>query len=480
MSGKYEIVIGLEIHAELKTERKMFCGCLNNPDEKEPNKNVCPVCLAYPGTLPAANKKAVEEIIKIGIALKGEILPTAIFSRKNYFYPDLPKGYQITSQPNPFVLGGFIEIGDRKIEIDHIHLEEDTGTLAHRKDYSLVDFNRAGVPLMELVTKPCIESGFEARKFCEELQLILQYLEVSEANMEKGEMRCEVNISIREEGEKKFGTKVEIKNLNSFRAVEKSVEYEIERQKKVLEEGKRVIQETRGWDENKGETFSQREKEEAHDYRYFPEPDLPVFLTGDFELGRIKLGLPELPAGKRERLRREYNLIEEQTEILVNDKKLANFFEAAASELQVENTSVGYKTLYNYLVSDLIGLMNTKGVSFSELKITPENFVDLVSMIESGKIGSRVAKNVLLRMFETGADPKVVIVEEGLEQVSDEGRLRDVVLRVTGGNPNVVEDYKVGKEAGLKFLIGQAMKETRGKGNPEVLKKMFEKEIKKS
>jgi len=333
---------------------------------------------------------------------------------------------------------------------------------------------------MELVTKPCIESGFEARKFCEELQLILQYLEVSEANMEKGEMRCEVNISIREEGEKKFGTKVEIKNLNSFRAVEKSVEYEIERQKKVLEEGKRVIQETRGWDENKGETFSQREKEEAHDYRYFPEPDLPVFLTGDFELGRIKLGLPELPAGKRERLRREYNLIEEQTEILVNDKKLANFFEAAASELQVENTSVGYKTLYNYLVSDLIGLMNTKGVSFSELKITPENFVDLVSMIESGKIGSRVAKNVLLRMFETGADPKVVIVEEGLEQVSDEGRLRDVVLRVTGGNPNVVEDYKVGKEAGLKFLIGQAMKETRGKGNPEVLKKMFEKEIKKS
>ena len=235
MSGKYEIVIGLEIHAELKTERKMFCGCLNNPDEKEPNKNVCPVCLAYPGTLPAANKKAVEEIIKIGIALKGEILPTAIFSRKNYFYPDLPKGYQITSQPNPFVLGGFIEIGDRKIEIDHIHLEEDTGTLAHRKDYSLVDFNRAGVPLMELVTKPCIESGFEARKFCEELQLILQYLEVSEANMEKGEMRCEVNISIREEGEKKFGTKVEIKNLNSFRAVEKSVEYEIERQKKVLE-----------------------------------------------------------------------------------------------------------------------------------------------------------------------------------------------------------------------------------------------------
>lgn len=478
MEDKYKSVIGLEIHAELKTERKMFCGCLNNPEEAEPNKNVCPVCLAHPGTLPVANRKAIEKIIQIGLALRAEIPEKAIFSRKNYFYPDLPKGYQITSQPDPFAIGGFIEIDGRKIEIDHIHLEEDTGTLVHEKEATLVDFNRAGVPLMELVTKPCIESGKEARKFCEELQLVLRYLEASEANMEKGEMRCEVNISLMKEGDVKFGTKVEIKNLNSFRAVEKAVEFEIERQGKILDEGEKVKQETRGWDETRGETFSQRNKEEAHDYRYFPEPDLPIFVLVDFEPEKLDLEIPELPAEKRERIKKEYGLGEGQTEFLINEKKLANFFEQAASELKAEDKSVGYKTLYNYLATDLLGLMKAKGVWFSDLKITPENFVDLISLIESGKIGSRVAKDVLLKMFETGADPRVVIEEEGLEQVSDEGKLAEAVEKIIRENEAAVSDYKKGKEAALKFLIGQAMKELRGKGNPEVLTKMFKESIK--
>ncbi|MFA5173481.1 MAG: Asp-tRNA(Asn)/Glu-tRNA(Gln) amidotransferase subunit GatB [Candidatus Paceibacterota bacterium] len=478
MKKTYKPVIGLEIHAELKTERKMFCGCLNNPDEKEPNKNVCPVCLAHPGTLPVANRKAVEKIIQVGQALKAEIPERAVFSRKNYFYPDLPKGYQITSQPDPFAIGGFIEINGRKIEIDHVHLEEDTGTLVHEKEATLVDFNRAGVPLMELVTKPCIESGIEARKFCEELQLVLRYLEASEANMEKGEMRCEVNISLMKESDEKFGTKVEIKNLNSFRAVEKAIEFEMERQEKILDEGEKVRQETRGWDETKGETFSQRSKEEAHDYRYFPEPDLPVFMTANFEPEKLKLEIPELPAEKRKRFKKEYDLSSEQAESLALEMKMADFFEQAASELKTESDEIPFKTLYNYLASDLKGLMNAKGASFEELKITPENFADLVLMIESKEIGSRVAKDVLIKMFASGGDPRVIVKEEGLEQVSNEGELLETINKIIKENEAAVADYRKGKEAALKFLIGQAMKELKGKGNPEVLTKVFKENIK--
>jgi len=478
MKETYKPVIGLEIHAELKTERKMFCGCLNNPDEKEPNRNVCPVCLAHPGTLPVVNRRAVEKIIQVGQALKAKTPEKAVFSRKNYFYPDLPKGYQITSQPDPFAIGGFIEINGRKIEIDHIHLEEDTGTLVHEKKSTLVDFNRAGVPLMELVTKPCIESGIEARKFCEELQLILRYLEASEANMEKGEMRCEVNISLMQEGDKKFGTKVEIKNLNSFRAVEKAIEFEIKRQEKILKEGEKVRQETRGWDETKGETFSQRSKEEAHDYRYFPEPDLPVFMLADFELEKMRSQIPEMPDEKRERFKKEYGLSYDQAENLTLEMEMADFFEQAASEIKTESDKISFKTLYNYLASDLKGILNTRGTSFRELKITPENFADLVLMIESKEIGSRVAKDVLNKMFENGGDPRIIVKEEGLEQVSDEADLLETINKIINENEAAVADYRKGKEAALKFLIGQAMKELKGKGNPEILIKVFKENIK--
>ena len=302
----YEIIIGLEIHCELKTRTKMFCGCLNNPDEKHPNINICPICMGHPGTLPVINKKAVESVVKVGLALNSKIAEEAKFDRKNYFYPDLPKGYQISQYDKPLCLGGELEIGGKKIAITRVHLEEDTGRLSHAAgDYSLVDFNRAGIPLMELVTEPDIRSSEEAKKFCEELRLLLRYLEVSEANMEKGEMRCEANISLRKKGASEFGTKVEVKNLNSFKAVERAIEYEIARQAKLLDEEKKVIQETRGWDENGQKTFSQRTKESAHDYRYFPEPDLPP-LKGDFvDLKKIRAEIGELPNQKRVRFQKE-------------------------------------------------------------------------------------------------------------------------------------------------------------------------------
>jgi len=494
---KYRPVIGLEIHAELSSQRKMFCGCLNNSDETKPNANVCPVCLAHPGTLPVANRKPIEMMIKIGVAVGGRIAEQARFYRKNYFYPDLPKGYQITSQPEPFVIGGSLRVGGREIKIDHIHLEEDTGTLIHDKSdkHTLVDFNRAGVPLMELVTEPVIESGIEARRFAEELQLLLRYLGVAEANMEKGEMRCEVNISLtavseiaerrgqnadlreKEQKKVKLGTKVEIKNLNSFRAVEKAVEFEVGRQSKVLEAGEKVIQETRGWDESKGETVSQRRKEEAHDYRYFPEPDLPPFRLADFGVEAIKENIPELPAEKRERLQKEYDLSGGQAETLVADIKLVEFYERAVSEFEADERGVPYGIIYNYLVSDLRGLMKSEGIGFKTLKVTPENFADLTAMVAKGEIGSRVAKDVLKEMFMQGADPEAIIKERGLTQVGDEEQLREAVKKVISGNEKVVGDYKKGKKAAIKFLVGQAMKETRGRGEPKMIEKLLEEEL---
>ena len=475
---KYKAVIGMEVHAELKSERKMFCGCLNNPDEVEANKNVCPVCLAHPGVLPVVNKKPIESMIKINFALHGKLADKTKFSRKNYFYPDLPKGYQITSQPDPFIFGGFVDIGNKKVALDHVHLEEDTGTSTHDAgDYTLVNFNRSGVPLMELVTEPVIESGDEARRFCEELQLILRYLGVSDANMEKGEMRCEVNVSIQPLDSDTFGTKVEIKNLNSFKVVEKSIEYEIERQGALLDSGEKVIQETRGWDENKGKTVSQRKKEEAHDYRYFPEPDLPEFDLREFDVERLKMEVPEMPLEKRERFMKEYGLNEEQVEVLVFDMELASYFEQAASELKADLVSGSFNNLYNYLVSDLRGLMKSQNISFSDLKVTPENFVDLILLVEKKVIGSRVAKDVLLRMFKDGSDPVAIVKEEGLEQVSDEGALLETVKKVISLNGGVAEDYKNGKETVIKFLVGQSMKELKGKGDPLKLEELLKGEI---
>ena len=492
----YQPTIGLEIHIELKTKTKMFCGCLNDPDEKHPNLNICPICLAHPGTLPTINKKAVEAVLKLGLTLNSKIPEISKFDRKNYFYPDLPKGYQISQYDKPLVVGGKLN----GVKITRIHLEEDTGRLTHndynddndndknshshrqKSSYSLVDFNRAGIPLMELVTEPDIESGKEAVAFAKELQLILRYLEISDADMEKGQMRVEVNISLRENTDKhglengltRMGTKVEIKNLNSFKAVEESIDYEIKRQSEILEKGEMVKQETRGWDDIKKRTVPQRTKEEAHDYRYFPEPDLPPLDLTKFNLEELKISVPELPVQKRARFEKEYGLLANQTEILIEDRGLAQYFEESASELRTKLPIPDYQLLLNYFSSDMRGLMNEQKITVKELNITPENFADLIVLLSKGEISSRLAKDILKEMFLTGLDPKQIIQQKGLTQISDDAIIERIIEEITRENPKAVEDYKKGQKNALQFLIGQAMKKLKGRADPKILKEAME------
>ena len=500
---KYKPTIGMEVHVELKTKTKMFCDCRNNPDEKKPNTDICPICLAHPGTLPTINEDAVKKVLKVGLALECNIAKYSYFDRKNYFYPDLPKGYQITQYKDPLCGPGKLNINGRDIGITRIHLEEDTGKLSHPKgtDDSLVDFNRAGRPLMELVSEPDIKTGKEAKAFCEELRLMLRYLKVSLANMEKGEMRCEVNISISDT--EKFGTKVEIKNLNSFKAVERSVNYEIERQTKLLNKGEEIIQETRGWDESKEKTVSQRKKEESHDYRYFPEPDLPPFdiihdddpddlkriQEGGIYLSDIKRTMPELPNAKRERLAEEYSLPKDQVEVLVKNKDLGEYFEKVASELQewvkVEEQKEKvdtpdkkklYKLAANYLVTELQKLTKKSEDESIIEKITAENFAELVKMIYESEINSSAAQKILKIMFKTAGDPSDIAESEGLIQMSDSSELEGIVEKIIDNNPDVVKDYNSGQANAVQFLIGQAMKETKGQANPQMVQKiLFEK-----
>jgi aspartyl-tRNA(Asn)/glutamyl-tRNA(Gln) amidotransferase subunit B len=480
---KYYPKIGLEIHIELKTKSKMFCNCKNDPDEKHPNINICPVCLGHPGTLPVINQEAVRKTIKTGLALNCEISRHTFFERKNYFYPDLPKGYQISQYSTPLCKNGFLEIDGKKIRIRRVHLEEDTGRLIHEKDCSLVDFNRAGIPLMELVTEPDIESPKEARKFAEELQLILRYLDVSDADMEKGEMRVEANISVSEKRDT-LGTKVEIKNLNSFKAVEKALEYEIERQKKILESGKKVAQETRGWDPAREITFPQREKEEAQDYRYFPEPDLPPLEINEEIIEKIRAEIPELPQQKRERLKREYGLDEKAIEIFVKDKDFGEYFEKVVSEfepnLPKEKLSKLIKLATNYLTTDLLGLLKGASVKGEDFLITPENFAEFISLIEEGKISSKIAKIVLEEMFKTGADPSHIVEEKGLVLITDKEKIEKIAHQVISENQKAVLDFKKGKETALQFLIGQVMAKTKGKVNPKLAREILLKILKSS
>lgn len=480
----YKPTIGLEIHAELKTNSKMFCSCKNDPDEKRPNYNICPVCTAQPGALPVANEDAIKKVIKTGLALNCKIAEDSKFDRKNYFYPDLPKGYQISQYDQPLCAGGYLDIDRHKIRITRIHLEEDTGSLNHPEgaDYSLVNLNRAGVPLMELVTEPDITSGIEARKFAEELQRIFKYLGVSDADMEKGQMRVEVNISISKGS--KLGTKVEIKNLNSFKVVEKAVDFEIARQEEVLEAGEKVVQETRGWHDKKEITFSQREKEEAHDYRYFPEPDLPVMHFEEKYIEEIKATLPELPSSKRKRFAKEYWLDENATEMFVVNKDLSEYFEKVVSEFDAWIESEGgegkkktYKLVANYLISDIQGLLQGKEFVETEFKITPENFAEFIKMIYKNEISSKVAKTVLLEMFNTGVDPSSFVRENNLKQMSDDTELEKIIVEVIEKNPKPVADYKDGKQNAMQFLAGQVMAKTRGTAKPEkvheILKKLL-------
>ncbi len=494
---KYQTVIGLEIHAELKTDSKMFCSCLNDPEEQNPNVNICPICLGYPGSLPVINKEAVKKVVKTALALNCQIPEKAKFDRKNYFYPDLPKGYQISQYDQPLSLKGFLEIEDKKIRITRIHLEEDTGKLVHPQGmgYSLIDFNRAGRPLMELVTEPDIATSTEARQFCEELQLILRYLDVSEANMEKAQMRCEVNISLSAK-KGKLGTKVEIKNLNSFRAVQGAVDYEIKRQKDLLDSKQKIIQETRGWDEGKQSTFPQRIKEESQDYRYFPEPDLPPLslkpLTEEskdsiVDVERIKNELPELPQNRRARFFEEYHLPSSDINTLIINKKIADYFEQVVSELKtwlkiksISEKEPMIKLTANYLLTELQKLLLVNKISIADCKISPENFAEFITLIEQKEISSSAAQTVLKEMFDTGADPSNVIENKKLKQVNDEDALIKIVKQIIQENSKPVKDYQLGKENVLQFLIGKVMAASQGQANPEVVKEILIKTLKKS
>jgi len=489
---KYEPTIGLEIHAELKTKSKMFCDSPNGLGlEKEPNVNICPVCTGQPGTLPVINEEAVQMVLKTGLALEARVAAFSKFDRKNYFYPDLPKGYQISQYDKPLVEGGFLDVinNDKisRIRIRRVHLEEDTGKLIHPKgaNYSLVDLNRAGVPLMELVTEPDIKTGVQARKFCQELQLILRYLDVSDADMEKGQMRCEVNISLAKD--KVFGTKVEIKNLNSFRAVEKSIDYEIKRQSKALDEGKKIIQETRGWDDAAGITVSQRAKEEAHDYRYFPEPDLPPLVDLDKTVEQLRFALPELPKQKRIRFAKEYDLPVGDVEILVQKKELACYFENVCSEfaetenwanLFKDNIKKLYKLAVNYLITEIPRIAKIQGANEEyrlEEKITPENFAEFIVLTAQAKISSSGAQAVLAEMFKTGIDPSHIIEAKDLGQLNDEAELQEIIKNVIINNTKTADDYKKGNANALQFLVGQAMKASGGKANPRLAAEIFKK-----
>ena len=650
MNNEYKPTIGLEIHAELKTKTKMFCNSKNDPEEKRPNVNVCSVCMAHPGTLPVINKEAIKNVLKVGVALNGKIADFTEFDRKNYFYPDIPKGYQISQYKHPLVVGGELA----GVKITRIHLEEDTAKSVHdRGDFSLIDFNRAGVPLMELVTEPVITSGEQAVKFAKELQLILRYLNVSDADMEKGQMRVEANISVapksqidaddktqiyadnkmqidaddktqmnadkeggllyedltykirgivfsiynqlgsghkesvyqnaleeefrkndisyqREKNiaviydnkkigsyqpdfvvgekiileikalpfigkiEKKqmehylkgskyklgllinfgadpihikriiydsirgnphvnpresilndiseklhvnpresiLGTKVEIKNLNSFKSVGKAIDYEIKRQEEVLNRGEEIKQETRGWDENKQITFSQREKESSHDYRYFPEPDLPKLKLGEikeFSVENLKKEMTELPWEKRERYKKSYEIKDEDIEFYIANKKYADFFEEVADELKEKKELI--KIASNYITSDIAGMDN--GADKFGWKLEPKNFAKLVRMIDNGQLSSRAAKDILVIMYDEGGDPEIVVQERGISQISDENKLKDVVKDIINENKSVADDYKRGKESSLQYLIGQGMKITKGSANPKILEKLL-------
>lgn len=468
MSKTYTPTIGLEIHAELKTQTKMFCDSKNDPNEKTPNINICPVCMAHPGTLPVINKEAVRHVLKMGIAIDGEIADFSEFDRKNYFYPDIPKGYQISQYKYPLISGGKLA----GIDVTRIHLEEDTARSTHDTgDDSLVDFNRAGIPLMELVTEPVVRNSEQAVKFARELQLLLRYLGAGDANMEKGEMRVEANISVSDT--ETFGTKVEVKNLNSFKAVERAIEFEIKRQIKLIEAGGEVIQETRGWDENKQVTFAQRKKEGSADYRYFPDPDLPKLKISEireFSRDTLRSELPELPKIVREKLL-SFGLKSEDVEVYVQFKDLfgsyiedlAKFFKDDKKKIQLAS---------NYITSDLMGYYKTNG--FPEIiSIQPDEFAELIEMVCADEISSRGAKDILKIMITNGGRPKEIAEEKNLLQKSNADELKLVVKNVIEGNPDTVAEYKKGKEAAIQFLVGQGMKETQGSANPQLLKKLF-------
>jgi aspartyl-tRNA(Asn)/glutamyl-tRNA(Gln) amidotransferase subunit B len=474
----YEAVIGLEVHCQLKTKTKMFCGCANQYGD-DVNTNVCPVCLGFPGALPVPNEKAILKTILTGLMLDCEITPISKFDRKNYFYPDMPKNYQISQYDLPFCVGGAVPLGkfafpkevqneadlpvDKKIRLNRIHLEEDVAKSTHYENHSQIDFNRAGTPLMEIVTEADIRSADEAYAFLKSLQQILIYGDVSNADMEKGQLRCDVNISVRPIGTESFGTKCEIKNMNSISKVRRALQYEIERQIETVSSGGTIIQETRRWNDQLGQTTVMRTKEDAHDYRYFPDPDLLPVRTHDSLLPEARSLLPELPHQKKERFQSEFSLSDYQAEVLASDQRLGAYYEKAASGTK------SYSGLANFIINDLLATEP----DLSDIPVPAEYFSEVANLAETGKINSKQAREVITGMLESGETPATIVKEKGLIQLSDSSELEPLCREAIDKNPKSVEDFRSGKSAAINALKGYVMKQTRGKANPQVVDELL-------
>ena len=475
----YETVIGLEVHSELKTNTKIFCGCSTRFGADQ-NTNVCPVCLGLPGVLPVLNEKVVEFAIRAGLALNCKIAPFSKFDRKNYYYPDLPKNFQTSQFDLPIAVDGYLDIEvagkTRRIGITRVHMEEDAGKLVHtgtisNSDYTLVDYNRTGVPLIEIVSEPDLTSPEDAKAYLEKIKSILEYIDVSDCKMEEGSLRCDANISIRPVGQQELGTKSEIKNLNSFRSVQKGLEYELARQTELITDGGHVIQETRTWDEEAGITLSLRNKEQAHDYRYFPEPDLVPIITSDEKIAAILKTLPELPDARQKRLMNDYGLSAYDAAAITATRAMADYFDEVVSH------KVDAKATANYLMGEMSKHLNSENLSVQNCPVTAEHLAGLLALLQKGTISGKIAKTVFEEMWKTGKPAETIVKEKGLVQISDEGAIVAIVDAVIAANPQSIEDYKAGKEKALGFLVGQIMKQTKGRANPEMVNKLLKERI---
>jgi aspartyl-tRNA(Asn)/glutamyl-tRNA(Gln) amidotransferase subunit B len=480
-NNKYEAVIGLEVHAQLRTETKAFCGCTTKFGNA-PNSNVCPVCLGMPGVLPVLNKKVVDFTIRMGLATHCSIASKSVFARKNYFYPDLPKGYQISQYEEPICQHGYVDIemedgASKRIGIIRIHMEEDAGKSIHDLDVdTLVDVNRCGVPLIEIVSEPDIRTPHEAYQYLYAIKQLVTYLDICDGNMEEGSLRCDANVSVRMKGAEKFGTKTEVKNMNSFRHVERALEYEIQRQIELIEDGGNVVQETLLWDANKNAAVSMRSKEEAHDYRYFPEPDLVPVLVEQEWIDKVKKILPELPKERRNRFVQDFSLPKYDADVITAEKPVADYFENAVSHLSAKNADA-YKSVSNWVMTDVLRVVNERHIAVSDFPVTPEHLSAMINLIIEGTISGKIAKDVFEEMLKTGEAPKAIIERKGLVQVSDTSVIEKAVDEVLARNVEQVEKYRAGKAQVFGFFVGETMKATKGKANPKIVNEILKKKL---
>jgi aspartyl-tRNA(Asn)/glutamyl-tRNA(Gln) amidotransferase subunit B len=480
-NNKYEAVIGLEVHAQLRTETKAFCGCTTKFGNA-PNSNVCPVCLGMPGVLPVLNKKVVDFTIRMGLATHCSIASKSVFARKNYFYPDLPKGYQISQYEEPICQHGYVDIemedgASKRIGIIRIHMEEDAGKSIHDLDVdTLVDVNRCGVPLIEIVSEPDIRTPHEAYQYLYAIKQLVTYLDICDGNMEEGSLRCDANVSVRMKGAEKFGTKTEVKNMNSFRHVERALEYEIQRQIELIEDGGNVVQETLLWDANKNAAVPMRSKEEAHDYRYFPEPDLVPVLVEQEWIDKVKKILPELPKERRNRFVQDFSLPKYDADVITAEKPMADYFENAVSHLSAKNADA-YKSVSNWVMTDVLRVVNERHIAVSDFPVTPEHLSAMINLIIEGTISGKIAKDVFEEMLKTGEAPKAIIERKGLVQVSDTSVIEKAVDEVLARNVEQVEKYRAGKAQVFGFFVGETMKATKGKANPKIVNEILKKKL---